>query len=251
MSLTKYETFLEVAKTQNMSKAAANTHQTVPGVSYTISKLEEEFGFPLFVRSRGRISLTEAGEELRPYMMEVLQAQQRLEQAVASIKGMEWGTVRVGGLRSVTKRWLPGIIKDMNRKYPNIQIEIILNPYEEIENDLSQGIIDVALAGEPLSKMLEFHYMVDDPYVVVMAKSHPFSAKVSVSLEELREERFILPNWSSDKEIRSVPLSDWTPRRFGIVTAPPEKLSPSTRKFVQCAKEWIKNKKVVDISNTT
>lgn len=133
MSLSKYETFLEVAKTQNMSKAAANTHQTVPGVSYAIARLEEELGLPLFVRSRGRISLTEAGEGLLPYMAEILNAQQRLEEAAASMKGMEWGTVRVGGLRSVTKRWLPGILKDMNRQYPNIHIEIILNLYLKLK----------------------------------------------------------------------------------------------------------------------
>ena len=299
MSLSKYETFLEVAKTQNMSKAAANTHQTVPGVSYAIARLEEELGLPLFVRSRGRISLTEAGEGLLPYMAEILNAQQRLEEAAASMKGMEWGTVRVGGLRSVTKRWLPGILKDMNRQYPNIHIEIILNLYEEIENNLTEGVIDVAFAGEPSSKMLEFHHMVDDPYVVVMAKSHPLAERQSISLEELKEEKFILPNWSSDREIMgligeyglskqtihmikdvgtivsmvenhlgltvlprfmianetaeisAVPLSDWPPGRFGIVTAATGKCSPSTRKFVECTKNWIKNKKSVDISGTT
>ena len=164
---------------------------------------------------------------------------------------------------------------------------------------MTEGVIDVAFAGEPSSKMLEFHHMVDDPYVVVMAKSHPLAERQSISLEELKEEKFILPNWGSDREIMgligeyglskqtthmikdagtivsmvenhlgltvlprlmianetaetsAVPLSDWPPRRFGIVTAATGKCSPSTSKFVECTKNWIKNKKSVDISGTT
>lgn len=59
MSLTKYETFLEVVKTGSMSKAAYNLHQTVPGISYTITKLEEEWGISLFNRNRNKLVITE------------------------------------------------------------------------------------------------------------------------------------------------------------------------------------------------
>jgi len=286
MSLSKYETFMEVAKTQSMSKAAQNTHQTVPGVSYTIAKLEEEWGIPLFVRNRGKISLSEAGEELLPYIAEVLGVQEKLEQAVLSIKGIEKGTVKVGGLRCATKMWLPGIIKDMNTVYPNIQIKIVLNLYEEIKKDLMEGTVDVAFAGEPTSKMLDFHYLLEDPYVVVMSGNHALRTKETLTVSDIRTEPLIMPNWSYDKRLKALieksriddqithmikdvgtiismvendmgiailpklmlasenacvhtaVLSDWPAKRFGIVTSALTKPSPSTKKFIQCAKKW-------------
>lgn len=287
MSLSKYETFMEVVKTQNMSKAAANTHQTVPGISYTIARLEEEWGIPLFVRNRGKISLSEAGEELLPYITDVLDAQQRLENVVLSIKGAEQGSVRVGGLRCATRQWLPGIIKDMNEEYPNIQIKLLLNLYEEIQNDLLEGVIDVAFAGEPSSKMLDFYHVIDDPYVVIMSKSSPLCEKSEISLAEITDQNLIMPNWSVDKSLMNLVeksnmkgqisqmikdtgtiismvesgigisilpglmivgekadvgmarLLDWPAKRFGIVTSVVNKPSPSTRKFIQCAKKWL------------
>ena len=56
-------------------------------------------GISLFKRNRNKISLTAEGEELVAYVTEVLKAQEKLDQAVLSIKGVEKGTVRVGGLR--------------------------------------------------------------------------------------------------------------------------------------------------------
>ncbi len=289
--LSKYETFMEVAKTNNMSRAAQNTHQTVPGVSYTIAKLEEEWEMPLFVRNRGKIALSEAGEALMPYISDVLEAQRRLEEEVQAYKSADKGTVRVGGLRRVTKRWLPGIVKEMEEKYPNIQIEIVLNPYEEVPDDLMEGVLDLAFAGEPKTKMLDFYHIIDDPYVVVFAKDHPMSSKTQLCIEDLRKEKLIMPNWSADQELQElmqksnldsqikyrikdtgtivsmvesdmgisilpyfivageraevvpVRLSDWPAKRFGIVTAERERLSPSARKFMACAMEWLKEHK--------
>ncbi len=285
--LSKYETFMEAAKTKSMSKAAANTHQTVPGVSYTIAKLEEEWGIPLFARNRGKISLSEAGEALMPFIEDVLKAQERLEQEVLSFKGIEKGTVRVGGLRCVTKQWLPSMLRDMADEYPNIQMELVLNPYEEIQNDLLNGVIDIAFAGEPATKLLDFYYVIDDPFVVVLPENSPLGDREELCLDDLKDQKLIMPNWSTDKEflslieksringqiihrikdtgtivsmvesgigisvlpyfiadgekadVKTVKLKDWPVRRFGIVTSSFQRLSPSAKKFLRCARDWL------------
>ncbi len=204
MVLTKYETFLEVVKTGSMSKAAYNLHQTVPGISYGITKLEEEWGIPLFIRNKNKLVLTEEGEELASYVSEVLGAQERLEQAVLSIKGIEKGTVRVGGLRLANQQWLPGIMTMMKEKYPNINIKIVLNLYEEVKKDLMEGTLDVAFGAEPTSKMLGFDYLLDDPYVAVLKKGHPLAALSQVTLDQLTKETLILPDWNYDKNLNAL-----------------------------------------------
>lgn len=204
MVLTKYETFLEVVKTGSMSKAAYNLHQTVPGISYAITKLEEEWEIPLFIRNRNKLILTEEGEELAGYVGEILEAQERLNQAVLSIKGIEKGTVRVGGLRLANQQWLPGIMTLMKEKYPNIEIRIVLNLYEEVKKDLMEGTLDVAFAAQPTSKMLGYVHLFEDPYVVIMKKGHLLSGSQTLTIEQLSGESLILPDWNYDKKLNAL-----------------------------------------------
>ncbi len=206
MSFSKYKTFLEVVKEKSMSKAALNTNQTVPGVSYSISKLEDEWGLALFTRNRGNILLTDAGKEVLPHIIAILNEQHALERKIQSLNNTCKGTVRVGGLRCVLKQWLPAIIKEMNALYPDILIEIVLNPYEDIQNDITTGKIDVAFGGEPMMKMLDFHHIFDDPFVVVVDKANPLCRKKFITLDELSksEYKIIMPCWSADKELMNM-----------------------------------------------
>lgn len=52
--------FLEVAREENITKAAAFLHVSQPTLSRQLKELEEELGRPLFVRSSHRIHLTDA-----------------------------------------------------------------------------------------------------------------------------------------------------------------------------------------------
>lgn len=52
--------FLEAAREENITKAAAFLHVSQPTLSRQLKELEEELGRPLFVRSSHRIHLTDA-----------------------------------------------------------------------------------------------------------------------------------------------------------------------------------------------
>ena len=41
-----------------------------------------------------------------------------------------------------------------------MEIDVVLNLYEDIQSDLQNGVIDVALSGEPTSKQFDFHYII-------------------------------------------------------------------------------------------
>lgn len=61
MNDQEYRYFYEVAKTRNFSLAAESLYVSQPALSHCISKLEQEFQAPLFVRSRRDVRLTRAG----------------------------------------------------------------------------------------------------------------------------------------------------------------------------------------------
>ena len=64
--------FLEVAREENITKAAAFLHVSQPTLSRQLKELEEELGRPLFVRSSHRIHLTDEGQLLRKRAEDIL-----------------------------------------------------------------------------------------------------------------------------------------------------------------------------------
>lgn len=192
----KYDTFLEVVRTMNMSRAAEHTHQAVSGVSYAIAKVEEELGLPLLVRGRGGMHLTEEGVALLPYIRAMVASRDALLSQAAALGGKLCGTVKVGGLFTAVTRFIPGILRKMNERYPDIEVKLVLNPYEQLAEDLSRGNIDLALAGEMHgSKLLRFIPLMRDAYKVILPDDHNFYGRERLSLEELRGEKLILPEW--------------------------------------------------------
>ena len=64
INMRQIEVFLCAARHQNISKAAEELFISQPALSKTISRLEKDFGRPLFSRTNRGVRLTEAGREL-------------------------------------------------------------------------------------------------------------------------------------------------------------------------------------------
>lgn len=68
MNTKQMDYCIELARTQNFSRAAENLFVSQPTFSYQIRLLEEEIGFPLFTRNGKGASLTPAGEQFVTFL---------------------------------------------------------------------------------------------------------------------------------------------------------------------------------------
>ncbi len=81
MEFKQLEMFVAVAEERSVRRAAEKVFRTQPAVSMAIAKLEDEVGWPLFVRQE-RFRLTEAGETLYRYARALLQLRSDADAAV-------------------------------------------------------------------------------------------------------------------------------------------------------------------------
>ena len=203
MLLNKYEIFLKTAEIGNITRTAEALHYTQAGISHAIAALEKETGFPLFIRSSG-VTLTEDGKRLLGAVQSLVNEQNNLQQTINDINGIASGTLRIGTFSSVATHWMPEIIKEFQKKYPQITFDLRFGDYDEIAEMILRGQIDCGFLTAPVHEGLAFTPIYKDPMNVLLPQGHPLAAQKSISLDEVKREPLIMQMKGSDNDIRNI-----------------------------------------------
>lgn len=178
-----------------MSRAAARLNVSQPAVSRQIKDLEEELGLPLFVREPNGLSLTEGGAAALAHAREILRQSNTMVEAMEAMANREATvTVKVGFLPTALPGFLADGMRQFNRKYKNVSVQIFEMTPTEQEEALRDGEIDLALIGE-LCPNVKKDYHVDTirrtEMAMVLPDDHPLAGRKSVNLSEFGEETFV------------------------------------------------------------
>ena len=204
MAASKYEVLIKVAELGSLTKAAEALGYSQSNISHVISALEEEFGFPLFLRGRSGARLTPDGQRVLPAVRGVLSGAERLRQTIASIRGLDAGTVRIGAFSSVAVHWLPGMIKAFARDYPNIEFGLSNGDYHDVESWLSDGSVDLGFITLPTELDCPCVPLCEDRLLLVVPADHRLAGETVCPLHELAGETFISLLENSDQDMRKV-----------------------------------------------
>lgn len=191
ITFRQLETFAEVARQQSFTKAAEALHLTQPAVSIQIRQIVETIGLPLFEQNGREIALAAAGEELLTTVHDLDDAWNRFESAIDDLKGFKRGKLRIG-LVTTAKHFLPRMLGDFYRRYPDIDIQL------EIAN--RQGIVERLLGNQddlyvmsypPTNLDIVSLPFLDNEYVVLAPEAH-WAVSKELTLQELATEPFLL-----------------------------------------------------------
>jgi DNA-binding transcriptional LysR family regulator len=135
-TLLNIKAFLLVARTGSFSGAARELGVAPSVVTKRITRLEDEMGAQLFVRSTRALALTPAGERLLPqYQRLVAELDEIIGTAAAAEAGIE-GHLRIKGPTTLTSLYLGPLICEFHAQHPGLTVDIVLldrsvNPLEE------------------------------------------------------------------------------------------------------------------------
>jgi len=142
--------FVAVARTRHFTRAAEMTGVSQPTLSKQIRVLENSMGTPLFVRDRGGIELTSAGEALLPHAQRILIDVESAERTVHEVANLRRGRVRLGATPSMCEGLLPEALTHFHARYPDIDLEVQEAGSRVLTRELAEGRLDVALLIVPL-----------------------------------------------------------------------------------------------------
>ncbi len=193
--MTQLEFFLQVVEEGSFSKAADTVGRTQPAVSIAIRRLEEEVGAPLLDRSQKTPTLTEAGEVIRDYAQRIITLRDQAREAVAELRTLKRGRVRVGANESTSLYLLPQVILNFREHHPEVKVEIYRHVSERLPREVLERNVDFAvLASEPGDRDLESFPILKDELVLILHPEHPLAGRETVKVEELGRESFLAHN---------------------------------------------------------
>lgn len=167
--------FIEIARTESVSQAAAHLNITQPAVSRTLRELEEMLGTRLFDRVGRGLRLNEAGRIFQAHaaasMVELMRGRDRLA------KGGD-ATVRlsVGVLPTAAGDLVPRAALAFRDEAPNARLHILTGPNWLLFNQLRDGTIDLVIGRMPDSELmsgLTFEQLRIENVVLVCRPGHP------------------------------------------------------------------------------
>ena len=180
--------FVAVAEHRHFTRAAADLGVAQPSVSKQIRKLEDELGDPLFERTAGQISLTDAGTVLLPWAKRVLADLDAARAEVAGLASLEGGRLSVGATPSVSTVLLPAVLAEFHRAHPGVALTVYEAGSRDLIRRLEAGDLDLALVVLPVphDDLLATTPLLREDLVLAVPAAHPLAKRRTVRIAELR-----------------------------------------------------------------
>jgi DNA-binding transcriptional LysR family regulator len=194
MELQQMRYVVAVAETNSFTRAAERCLVVQSALSHQIARLERELGARLFERTSRRVRLTPAGAAFLPAVRQCLDAAERATAEVAATVGEVRGRLAVGMISTVAAVDIPGALREFRQQYPQVRISLRVSASEELVEQVTQGVVDVAFLGLPTTarpRGVGSRELARDRLVAVVASDHPLAGEPVVSLRRLSSEVFV------------------------------------------------------------
>lgn len=198
--MSKYKVILTVCEAKNISRAAELLNYTQSAVSQTIRKFEKDLGVQLFRRSKKGLELLPGTEEIAASLRIICQEEARIARIAEGLNHLEKGYIRIGTIQSISYHWLPDILKTFSERYPGIRFELTVDGFSGLKEKIQSGQLDCIFVSQYSVPDLPFIPLGTDELMLVLPAGHPLSEKISVLLEDIQEENFILSSDGLDYE---------------------------------------------------
>jgi LysR family transcriptional regulator for metE and metH len=183
----------EIAATGSVTRAAERLHLTQSALSHQLREIESRLGLQLFLRLGKRMVLTPPGERVLDAARRVLDEIGRTEEDLRLMSQNGKGVLRLCTQCNTGYHWLPPLLQSFHRKYPGVDVQIMVNATDQPLEALLEGRIDLAIVtSEVDDKRLATSALFDDELVAVVAPSHPFAKRAFIEPDDFAEEHLIV-----------------------------------------------------------
>ena len=139
----------QVYQDGSFSAAAEHLYMSQPALSIAVKRVEDAIGAEIFDRSRRPLALTEAGRAYIDTLHYIRYLEEDLVQRIEDLRGLQTGTLRLGGTHFLNCYILAPILASFTRQYPGVQLELSEDSAVKLQARLQRRELDLTFSCAP------------------------------------------------------------------------------------------------------
>lgn len=194
MDTRQLKTFRTLAKNLSFSQTAEELNYAQSSISAQIRSLENELRLTLFDRLGKKVSLTDEGRSVLEYANRFMSIENEF---IESLKAKDdvTGELNIYAPNSICVYLLPAVLTKFREQHPNVTFKLRAHlGTRKALNELRAGNIDLMFVMEEMFTETDFNVsgLRAEEIVLVCHNDHPLAKATEVSLNDLKDEKFIL-----------------------------------------------------------
>jgi DNA-binding transcriptional LysR family regulator len=136
--------------------------------------------------------LLEAGRVLESHAWRAVAALADARRAIEDLKGLEFGSLRIGASTTPGMYLVPRIIAEFKRQHPKISVSLSIKNTRQVEIDVIKNEFDLGFVGGHLfSDNIEWLPWRTDEIVLIAPPYHRLAKKKQIKLCDLAKEKLL------------------------------------------------------------
>lgn len=188
------EVLLAVDEHGSITRAAEGLGLAQPTVSSYLLRLERQLGLPLVERTVRGSQLTESGTAAARWAREVIDASDRFEASVATLRQGASGNLALAASMTIAEYLVPTWLSALERERPGTAVSLEVRNSEDVMRHVLDGQADLGfIEGQHVYPRLRYRTIAEDELAVVVSHSHPWARrKRPIIIDELLRARMLV-----------------------------------------------------------
>ena len=170
--LPQIEAFLEVARRQNLSRAAEALFVSQPTLTARLQSLEAALGEQLFIRTRRGMRLTEAGDAFLPYAEHAVAALADGRERLGELRRGVAGRLVLGAPPTVSTYTLPALLARFSATHPGVGLAVKTGTSEEVLDMVLHDQVQLGIIRALANQEIDTTPLYTDTLVLIAGPGH-------------------------------------------------------------------------------
>lgn len=188
MRARQLEVFVAVMRAGSITAAARMLNISQPALSQVLLHAEDELGFALFTREKGRLHPTPEAVELLPDAETLFNGLEGLRRKTTDLRLGRSGLVRIAASPPPAMSFLPGVLAEYRAAHPDIVLRAHVAPVAVLVTMLRAGDATLALAlDDDMPPDIAVEPMGGTRFSCLLPVGHPLAETDGLRLADLQK----------------------------------------------------------------
>lgn len=190
--LRHLRSFVAIAETGNLSKAAKRLNLSQPAISHQMKLLEDYLAVELFQRKSNPLRLSRSGERLLTAAYEVEKLVMQSERDIARIAGGKAGQLRIAVECHSCFDWLMPSMDAFREGWPEVEMDLVSGFQPDPVGLLVQDVADLVIVSQAKPRAdVVFHPLFRYEVLALLARNHPYTKKTHLTAKDFAKETLV------------------------------------------------------------